>query len=676
MNLNIQLPNPNAWQNVYFADDVCEVICKTETDDTRYIKVTANMIVFPYDYYGAVYGLSSAVSAMFHRQAVVKFNTHKGVARFNVGDIVKPYFYIPRILREVIDLTFVTINPLKSPFVVALYAPMQVVLTIEECDLLSDEVISSLTSNKMEFIAGRFRNSQLINMQSYNDRKTVSRLTENSMVSCACMYDADGGALQIWENDTLYYAFSMSPGLMPDGVTEYLPIFGMIFKQAAGTWKVGDRVSFQYADYAGIDRRIVYPKGLQSCHVLWLDENLCLRIFEMSGKITKKDSHDYVSASFMKKYKLAVRTLEDSAEEIYTLNTGFITKDDVEQINSLLKSKKCWITFDGFRRFRSFENRTKELTVDSEQQLYYADIEIRVNDDWEDHAADSEADNNPPDTELHTCTIPVITSVINNNDGTATVAWTDDGEVVGRTSEIQYSPIDDVEFEVDWISAGIFAAGQSPQTIEVSGNTGGTMYFRVINDGAGCNHAVSALYSVYPWFNGTYLPTQPYRYQGIWNSNTGYTQCYVKYMNNLGEAKFIYFNSACTLFYAHKILTEYNVQGCTSSPSIFSANCVPANPAYTDPTNAANVGGTSICITGNQFTQNVSLLSGITIGVGAQLCLQGSTILAIPANLAPWGAAFKSYGIRWMRHNATGIIWDVNPQTGIIIGQSSFSCPV
>jgi hypothetical protein len=96
-----------------------------------------------------------------------------------------------------------------------------------------------------------------------------------------------------------------------------------------------------------------------------------------------------------------------------------------------------------------------------------------------------------------TCTIPVITNVTNYPEIPLTVTWTDDGEVTGRTTTIQFS----VNGPYNWMELWSGNSGQSPQTFDFSQYNGAgwynrMFYFRIINNGGGCDNATSETYSV------------------------------------------------------------------------------------------------------------------------------------------------------------------------------------
>ena len=110
---------------------------------------------------------------------------------------------------------------------------------------------------------------------------------------------------------------------------------------------------------------------------------------------------------------------------------------------------------------------------------------------------------------------------------------------------------------------------------------------------------------------------------------------------------------------------------------------VPGNysaPIVNDPQGANNY---SICRTGNGFTTNVKIDTEFP-QVGTQIFLNDGITKAIPGNIpndyCGVGGDLHTSGIRWIRFTSsnpaiTNKVWDVNPSTGKIIGESTtYNC--
>ena len=105
-----------------------------------------------------------------------------------------------------------------------------------------------------------------------------------------------------------------------------------------------------------------------------------------------------------------------------------------------------------------------------------------------------------------------------------------------------------------------------------------------------------------------------------------------------------------------------------------------ATPVLNDPQGSNNY---SICMTGNSFTANLKIDTEFP-QAGTQLFLNDGVTKAIPGNIPnnAWGVAGECNvsGIKWIRFTSSNPaiankIWDVNPSTGKIIGQSTtYNC--
>ena len=110
---------------------------------------------------------------------------------------------------------------------------------------------------------------------------------------------------------------------------------------------------------------------------------------------------------------------------------------------------------------------------------------------------------------------------------------------------------------------------------------------------------------------------------------------------------------------------------------------IPANyttPILNDPQGNNNY---SICMTGNAFTANVKIDTEFP-QVGTQIFLNDGITKAIPGNIpndyCGVGEDLHTSGIKWIRFTSsnpaiTNKVWDVNPSTGKIIGESTtYNC--
>ena len=105
-----------------------------------------------------------------------------------------------------------------------------------------------------------------------------------------------------------------------------------------------------------------------------------------------------------------------------------------------------------------------------------------------------------------------------------------------------------------------------------------------------------------------------------------------------------------------------------------------ATPVLNDPQGSNNY---SICMTGNSYTANLKIDTEFP-QAGTQLFLNDGVTKAIPGNIPnnAWGVAGECNvsGIKWIRFTSSNPaiankIWDVNPSTGKIIGQSTtYNC--
>ena len=121
-------------------------------------------------------------------------------------------------------------------------------------------------------------------------------------------------------------------------------------------------------------------------------------------------------------------------------------------------------------------------------------------------------------------------------------------------------------------------------------------------------------------------------------------------------------------------VAPYNFNPVAVIPGNYSA------PIVKEPRGTNNY---SICLTGNAFTANVKIDTE-TPQAGTQIFLNDGVTKAIPGNIPTdfcrVAGDLNTSGIRWIRFTSsnpaiTNKVWDVNPSTGKIIGESTtYNC--
>lgn len=152
-----------------------------------------------------------------------------------------------------------------------------------------------------------------------------------------------------------------------------LSIFSLYVDFHTLNCEVGDMVEFQLGNQ--VVRYQIFPEQNQSNFIAFIDYWGLLKIFEATGEYTFPIAMDYTTYS---PAKGKLKNVAATRSNTLTVNTGLITNDDIEVINEILASPKCW--FIQGEEITEIIPKTEKLELyDSENELFGYDIEFHIN---------------------------------------------------------------------------------------------------------------------------------------------------------------------------------------------------------------------------------------------------------------------------------------------------------
>lgn len=346
----IQLPDTKLTESVHFTGDKEKTVIYCDSQSYILLKITLR-----------IYPFKSEVPETITIE--YKLMSFKEMATVILGEIIEPYFYKPKRLIDIYDFSNFT-----GADVIELYKPIEADIVFEEYNYNSNNKIGQQTFYNVNFLRGKS-----ITVSNLS-KKEKGKVGINSILSFSIYKDLSNQFI-LTKNDKTLYTFTSKEKIL----TTFLYRDSSI--QAGNVYGLIEGKNKEY-----LEKKIVLPKGLQTYHIIWLDENLVLRIFEFTGKFTHNPVHELIFNTYSYEGKEIKHTIEDNKKEKLILNTGFLLPGDIQIIESIIGNLKAWISFDKLKTFTSFCVNTKELNYDSEQNLLNFDIEISLNyEDKEDH---------------------------------------------------------------------------------------------------------------------------------------------------------------------------------------------------------------------------------------------------------------------------------------------------
>jgi hypothetical protein len=124
---------------------------------------------------------------------------------------------------------------------------------------------------------------------------------------------------------------------------------------------------------------LIFPEEEYSTMILWEDEYRLIQTFHFSGKHTVKN--DYTTNQFKtyQDFVEVVRKLSSTKDLKLSINTGFITKQDIPYIDSIVSAKKAWIYISETEKIEIIPNTKSLIYDDVDREIISYDLEFDIN---------------------------------------------------------------------------------------------------------------------------------------------------------------------------------------------------------------------------------------------------------------------------------------------------------
>jgi hypothetical protein len=247
-------------------------------------------------------------------------------------------------------------------------------LFCEERSLLNNTVIRTARSSIIKFLAGLSRDIETFGFLDFN--MIGNRVTKNSY-SIVNMVIPDGNyQLNIYKNNS---SVPVSSILLPD------PDNKVICKKISfSEFNPGDVIRIEIAHVTDPLVAPVYKKfyvlheGKYSNHIIWQNIYKVQSSFEFTGGGKISTEFEQITQKLYDNFVERLETLGTYKEVKIMINTGWITKVDIDSIESLMRAEKAWLKQDG--KVISLVPLVKSMAnQDTERELVEYSIEFTIN---------------------------------------------------------------------------------------------------------------------------------------------------------------------------------------------------------------------------------------------------------------------------------------------------------
>lgn len=260
------------------------------------------------------------------------------------------------------------------------YKPTEAKITIKEIDSTTETIISTNTLLPIKFISG-YRPEIMRNNCAFLDLyATPRRATESGYIFLNMLLTPGTRTITVYKNNTIVDTITINVVSTPIcsraiRLQDYEAKKGDVFKF---TLSIPPSLSFPIGKTIN---KIVYifPDAMYSNYIAFEDEYRIKTIIEFTGEY--KFNADIVSRLNKIQKGLTERNNKVSSKKdlSFTINTGFILKEEELLIESLLDSLRAWLIIGENEGIEIIPSTKKITKNDPTTALYSYDIEFLVN---------------------------------------------------------------------------------------------------------------------------------------------------------------------------------------------------------------------------------------------------------------------------------------------------------
>lgn len=251
-------------------------------------------------------------------QKIVLF---KGYSRLNINPVIH------RLMQK-----FNNVNTSMLQYQMAILS-----ITCSEKYLLNETLIRTVTLPNVSFVAGLSRGVSNFGILNFNS--LPNRGTTKGFAIINILYPAGNYELRTLKNGNVVSSIAL-----PTSANKIVS-FKMLFSK----FNTGDTITYS-VDLVGqtnitAPKKIyqIFPETIFSNMIVWEDEFLLQSAFEFTGTASIKSDFDFISQKEWFNEVESLNYLHSTKEVKITINTGWISKTDIDTIESVMRTKRAWL---------------------------------------------------------------------------------------------------------------------------------------------------------------------------------------------------------------------------------------------------------------------------------------------------------------------------------------------
>lgn len=237
-------------------------------------------------------------------------------------------------------------------------------------------IVRSGTTSAIQFVAGISRGITTIGFLDFNLK--MNRVTTKSFAYLNILIPSGNYELRIFKNGSIESSLSLPTS---NGKIICKKVTFENFNQ-------GDVIDYVLDVVGGTSTAIkksfvVFPEGMYSNILVWENEFLLQSALECTGTTSIKSDIEFQSQKVYEDFVEKLNHLSSSKEVRFTINTGWLMQSDVDTIESLMRSKRVWLT-KGNETIVLRPTGKSIVNQDSERELIDFTLEFIINRNYDE----------------------------------------------------------------------------------------------------------------------------------------------------------------------------------------------------------------------------------------------------------------------------------------------------
>jgi len=252
------------------------------------------------------------------------------------------------------------------------YKTAVVDLEAKELNILDDSLVETTTLNGIKFIAGILPKLKVLNTALLSVNINASRITPSGFINVSFLLPEGDNIIEIHKNESILQSETIVATIENN-------VFTKKYKISDYGANPGDVFKFKIKDIEVYKFVVIFPEGMFSNHILYVDEFKMLQSLECTGNFSFPTDYKQTTHKYKRNLVEILEIIETKKINSFKINTGWVLKTDNVTIDTIARSKKAWLFINDIEVIEMVPVAKKLTNIDSDEELYEYDLEFKIN---------------------------------------------------------------------------------------------------------------------------------------------------------------------------------------------------------------------------------------------------------------------------------------------------------